>query len=130
MSGPSILIVDDEPIIVQNMVYIFEDCGFESMGASNAARALEYIEKEKFDFIITDIRLPDQSGVDLILKTHSLQPGTRILLHTGANHFELTPELKECGISPDDVLLKPLTSVRDLAESLMAEYRKNHQSKG
>ncbi len=128
MSGPTVLIVDDEPIIVQNMVYIFDDCGFESVGASNAARALQYLEKERFDFIITDIRLPDMNGAELIVRAHALRPDARILLHTGANHFELTPELRECGLTPNDVLLKPLPSVRELAEDLMAKYKESHPS--
>lgn len=122
MSRPVILIVDDEPIIVQNMIYIFEEAGFEAVGANNAHQALEWAKKQAFDFILTDIRLPDMNGAELIVSLHRQQPRAKIMLHTGANSFDLSPALRECGLSQEDVLLKPIPSVRELAGRLLSRF--------
>lgn len=118
---PRILIVDDEPIIVRNMQYIFNQCGFDSEGCSKIADALNLVRQGRFDLLITDIRLPDGSGVDLIREVHRLEPRTRFLIHTGAHEFTLTAELRECGLKESDIFLKPVPSVWALAERLYRE---------
>jgi len=128
MNRPSILIIDDEPIIVHNMKFIFEEAGFDAVGASNAAQARACISQQLFDFIITDIRLPDANGADLIVQMHAQQPQARILIHTGAHRFELTRELQRCGITPNDVLLKPIVSAQNLAEQLLNDFQNRYQT--
>ncbi len=60
-----VLIVDDEPDIVDLLSDILTSTGFEVAGAFNAAGALEQIKAEIFDAAIIDFNLPDMNGVML-----------------------------------------------------------------
>ena len=60
------LIVDDEPDLVEILRDRFEIFGFETQGASTVAEAKKVLEKEKIDLIMTDIRMPGETGLDLL----------------------------------------------------------------
>lgn len=60
-----VLVVDDEEDIVAYLVAVLEDNGFEAVGESDAATALEVIHRERPDLILLDIMMPGQSGLSL-----------------------------------------------------------------
>jgi two-component system phosphate regulon response regulator PhoB len=64
-AAPKILVVDDEEDIVAYLVAVLEDNGFKAVGESDAASALEVIERERPDLILLDIMMPGQSGLSL-----------------------------------------------------------------
>ncbi len=61
-----VLIVDDNPMNTEILKEILEQIGQSSAIAYNGEKALELIEKEKFDLILLDIMMPDMSGFDVI----------------------------------------------------------------
>ncbi len=119
MGKPRILIVDDEPVILSNMAYILGECGFEVKTAGLGKQAAELLNTEFFNFVITDVRLPDMSGADLVAGACEKRNETRFFFHTGAHDYQITPELVRCGMRPEDILYKPLPSIRELAERLL-----------
>lgn len=121
MGKPHILIVDDEPVILRNMAYILGEYGFETDTAAKGAEALELLGRNDYAMVITDVRLPDMNGADMIAEVCRQKEGLRFLIHTGAHDFELTEELAACGITRGDILLKPIPSIRELAERLHKE---------
>jgi PAS domain S-box-containing protein len=61
----SLLLVDDEPSLVTMLTHFAELAGHRVVSAGTAEQALEALEKQKFDAVITDLRLPGMSGSDL-----------------------------------------------------------------
>ena len=71
-SKDSILIVDDEKSILDVLISGLSDDGFKCFAAFNANEALDIVKREKIDFSLLDIRLPDMSGIDLCSEIKSL----------------------------------------------------------
>jgi CheY-like chemotaxis protein len=62
----SILVVDDEPVLREILRDILEEAGFKVLEAEGGTKAFSLIQKEQFDCLISDIRMPLGSGIDLI----------------------------------------------------------------
>jgi CheY-like chemotaxis protein len=57
-----ILIIDDDPIIVDYLVDLFQDNGYETCSASNGIEGMEVLRKEKPDLITLDLQMPGEWG--------------------------------------------------------------------
>ncbi len=103
-----ILIVDDEPIVIESCRRILEAEGISVRRAGNALQAKEILHQgESFDLILTDIKMPGQDGFQLISQIRKARPGIPILMMTGY----LTPETVEKGRSggAEGFIAKPFT---------------------
>lgn len=78
-----ILIVDDEPVIADTLVVIFENHGYETRLACSAEKALELIATWTADLAIVDVVLPGMNGVDLAILLKAECPTCRVLLFSG-----------------------------------------------
>jgi two-component system, NtrC family, response regulator PilR len=81
-SSAKILVVDDERSIRELLEIFLKKEGFEVRTAESVARALEIIKSTEFDVIISDIRMPDMSGVDLLRHLRSTNFGGQFILLT------------------------------------------------
>jgi DNA-binding response OmpR family regulator len=79
---PTILIVDDDDAI-RGMIFDLLSEKYECNTASMAEEALQYVEVENYDAILTDIAMPGLSGVDLLQKIQELSPSTPVILISG-----------------------------------------------
>ena len=84
----NILIVDDEKSILDVLISGLSDDGFKCFAAFNANEALDIVKREKIDFSLLDIRLPDMSGIDLCLEIKSLDPSIINIIMTGFPSFK------------------------------------------
>ena len=67
MNGPrKILVIDDETSVRDALRMILEDEGFEVVSASCGVEGVELARRSRFDLTITDLRLPDMSGLDVL----------------------------------------------------------------
>lgn len=75
-----VLVVDDEPDLVDTMVFFLEDAGLlvTSAGGGNQAKAT--LQNEKFDLVITDVRMPDGNGLDLLKYISKEIPGLPVMM--------------------------------------------------
>jgi DNA-binding response OmpR family regulator len=103
----SVLVVDDETIILECLSIYFEDEGFEVHTATSAETALQLMKSVRPHICITDMGLDGMNGEEFILKAHAVNPGTRFLIHTGAA-YTLTDELCAVGMTLDDIMIKPI----------------------
>jgi DNA-binding NtrC family response regulator len=79
----SLLFVEDTPSIVETLVPILEEEGFEVVSVANGYDAIIEMKKKFFDVVISDYKLPDISG-DVLLKTiHEMNPSSSIILTSG-----------------------------------------------
>jgi DNA-binding NtrC family response regulator len=77
-----ILVVDDEAPLLMTLVANLELEGFDVMEAHSAERALELAGQHQFDMVLSDVRMPGMSGVDLCHELHRRHPGLPVILMT------------------------------------------------
>lgn len=65
---PTVLIVDDEPGLLRSLMAFFEDENFSVAGAKSGEEALQLLNKEQFDAVILDMRLPGIDGNEVVLQ--------------------------------------------------------------
>ncbi len=84
----TILIVDDEKELRKLLAKILKLEGFATLEAENGAKAREIFKKEEIALVITDVRLPDISGIELISEIKKVNPLTEILVITAYGTIE------------------------------------------
>lgn len=77
-----VLVVDDEASLLATLAANLELEGFEVFEAASAARALAVLAAERIDLVLTDIRMPGMSGVDLFYELKRLRPAMPVVLMT------------------------------------------------
>ena len=102
----TILIVDDEEIIRNSLSYILKTEGYEVIEAEDGEMALEIIEKESFDLIITDIKMPRMDGITLMEQVSRTHPETFFIIITAFGSLETAVNALRSGAY--DYILKPL----------------------
>jgi len=113
-NGEAVMVVDDEVALMELVLRMLTDLGYDAQGYGSSRAALEAFRQSPraFDVVITDERMPGLSGTELIREIRSMRPAMPILLVSG---FPATVEAEEA--APDAVLRKPI-SARALAEGL------------
>ena len=84
MSGAKrVLVVEDNLSMLRTLATFLERAGFDVVAVAEFQRALELIEDELFDTLVTDLDLPGGTGLDLVLTANTLRPQMRSVLMTG-----------------------------------------------
>lgn len=109
---PKLLLVDDERDILEFLVRVFRDCDCET--ALNTQSALEALQKQQFDVLVTDIKMPGGSGLNLIETAKSNWPNMSIVVITG--HYQEMPA--EIDKKVHQWLVKPF-SVQSIRDAVM-----------
>ena len=110
---PSVLIVDDERAICDNLAAFLEDEGLQPQMVHTGEEAVRLVsEGLKVKVCIMDLRLPGMTGTQTILAIRELSPDTRFLVHTGSANDKVIEELSRTGLRDVPVFNKP---VRDMA---------------
>ena len=82
-SPPSILVVDDEPVIIEALTATLSGEGYDVVSAGDAATALGFVEGREFALVLTDQRMPHMTGLELLARVQQIQPDATRLLMTG-----------------------------------------------
>lgn len=82
---PSVLVIDDEPAILENLQFNLELYGYSVLKAQNGMEGLmKFIENmESIDAVITDMKMPGLTGINVVRKIHHLRPDIGIIVLTG-----------------------------------------------
>ena len=115
-----ILIVEDEPAIVDNIQYALETDGFETICCSSGIKALEFLDREKADLIVLDIGLPDINGLELCRDIRKTSNIPVIFLTARTDEVDRVVGLE---IGADDYVTKPF-SPRELTARIKAVLRR------
>jgi len=117
----SVLLVDDEAAVRENLTAYLEDEGMRVTQAASGEQALRLVHQGgAFDICVMDMRLPGMDGNATILALHALQPNLSFLVHTGSANYSLPPALRHLGLSNEDVFRKPLVDMAVLADAIRA----------
>src|SRR5207247_1976812 len=103
--GVKILVVDDEPDIIEFISYNLKKDGFEVVTAQDGLEAIKAAEKHKPDLIILDIMMPKLNGVEVCehLRKHSLFKTTLIIFLTALGDEQ--SEIKGLNAGADDYII-------------------------
>lgn len=91
--GKKILIVDDNPNMSSLLVEMLEVFQYEAMRASDGHDALATIDREDISMIITDMRMPKMSGLELLQAAKEKKPDLPVVLISGYSVDEVDSEL-------------------------------------
>jgi DNA-binding NtrC family response regulator len=100
-----ILIVEDEPTLREGIVTAFSDCGWQVSSAGDGAEAISQLEGEVFDVVVTDYKMPESSGMEVLRRCKQLNEGTAVLVMTAYGTVEMAVEAMKAGAN--DYVLKP-----------------------
>jgi two-component system catabolic regulation response regulator CreB len=123
---PKILIVEDEPAIADNIQYVFESEGLDTVLASTGAAVPALMAAHTIDLILLDIGLPDMTGLDLLREIRRTRATPIIFLTARNTEMDRVLGLE---IGADDYVAKPF-SPRELAARVKAVLRRVQQASG
>jgi len=115
-----VLVVDDEPKIVEMLVDYLEAVGFEVLSAKNGKQALEMVQTAKPDIMVLDVMMPGIDGIDVLRRLRSLSQLPVLMLTARASEQD---KLMGFELGADDYLSKPF-SMKELAARLRAILRR------
>jgi two-component system nitrogen regulation response regulator NtrX len=104
---PSVLIVDDEPSILQSLGGLLSDEGFEVITASNGYEALKIIDTESPDLVLLDIWMPGIDGIETLKEIKKDNPYIQVIIITG--HGTVETAVKATKLGAFDLIEKPLS---------------------
>jgi DNA-binding NtrC family response regulator len=96
-SEQKILIIDDEEIALQNLVHILNKEEYDIIGCQSGTEALELIENERFDLVLTDLKMEKVDGMQILTRTRELYPDTEVIMITGYATVETAIESMKLG---------------------------------
>lgn len=102
-----ILVVDDDPVILKAAEKVLGSSGFEVSTAGDALRALKLLEDIPYDLVLTDLRMPDMDGLELLKRIKALHPSTEVIIITGFGTIKSAVEALKFGAY--DYIEKPFT---------------------
>ncbi len=83
MNSGRILVVDDEPIARENLEFILRKEGYDTLAVDSGASAFKELEKGEFDLVLTDLRMRQIDGMQVLERTKELYPDTEVIVITG-----------------------------------------------
>jgi DNA-binding NtrC family response regulator len=101
-----ILVVDDEKHQRDILKVILDSEGYATVAARNARHALDILREQPFDVILTDLKMPDMSGIELLTELLRVQPGLCVVLMTAHGSIHSAVDAMRKGAF--DYLTKPL----------------------
>jgi DNA-binding NtrC family response regulator len=105
---PNILVVDDDVMIGEQLERLFSHSGYAVTIANRAEQALEFLEQEDIDLVVTDIRLPGIDGVELTKRIAARWSDVPVIVVTGYGDIETAVEVLKLGAS--DFIVKPFSA--------------------
>jgi signal transduction histidine kinase/CheY-like chemotaxis protein len=120
-----ILVVDDEEIMLKLACDALRSQGHRVSGASGAHQALDKLRQEKFDFILTDIKMPEMDGMELIQAAHQINPSMGAIFMTGYASLDTAKRAIQEGAY--DYILKPF-DLQEIRSAVARAIQKRSQS--
>jgi two-component system, OmpR family, response regulator len=116
----TILIIDDEPKLARSLALILQRAGYRVSTAGTAKEGLQSLQAGAFDLVFLDIKLPDQSGIQVLPQIRRMSPDMPVVILTAHASLETAIEAVRAGAT--DYLLKPIDP-----EVILARVNKIHE---
>jgi DNA-binding NtrC family response regulator len=93
----AILVIDDEPFVADALEMILADSGYEVVTASNGRDGVKHAGARRFDLTITDLRLPDITGLEVLTLIRGMGSSGPVILMTAHSTPEVVAESRRLG---------------------------------
>ena len=103
--NPTILVVDDDTSNLASLVKVFERLSVRVLPATNGQEALDTLRSKSVEIVLTDLMMPNMSGVDLLKHVRDISPDTEVILMTAYGTIERAVEAMREGAY--DFVTKP-----------------------
>ncbi|MBM3184311.1 MAG: sigma-54-dependent Fis family transcriptional regulator, partial [Chlamydiae bacterium] len=127
-----VLIADDDPLMLRFLLETMKRKGKEVVCVQDGLEAIERLETESFDLVMSDVKMPHKTGLDVLKTAMTLHPTSLVILLTGNGTVESAVEAMRLGAF--NYLLKPfsteaLETVLEKAEEHLRLVRENKRLK-
>jgi DNA-binding NtrC family response regulator len=109
-SAVSVLVVDDEELLARSCTQILTSEGYRVTSETRGQAALELVRRQRPDIVLTDLRLPDIDGIELLKEVRQIAPETLVIMITGFATVNSSVEAIEAGAY--DYIPKPFTATQ------------------
>src|SRR5574340_1849829 len=100
-----ILVAEDEEITLKHLLSTLRSEGYEVSGTGNGREAFELVNSDNFDLLITDVKMPEMAGTELLEKVKELHPDIDVMIVTGFGSVGAAVEAMKKGAY--DYITKP-----------------------
>jgi len=111
-----ILILDDEPIVCKRLKPAFEKLGYEVEVFTKSSEAMDRIQEQEFDIVITDLKMEGVDGMQFLTAVKEKSPDTEVIVITGFATMETAKESFQKGVF--DFVAKPfkISEIREVVK--------------
>jgi DNA-binding NtrC family response regulator len=111
MSGRNtVLLIDDDDSLRRVAEYMLNEDGYEVLTAGGGVEGLDLFQRRPVDLVLTDVRMPDMDGVDLLARLKAVQPDLPVILITA--HGSIASAVEAMKLGAFDYLTKPFDRER------------------
>lgn len=107
MSKKTVLVIDDEDIVRTSCVRALSPEGFEVSVARNGAEGLKLLEQKQHDLVLTDLKMPDIDGIEVLRIIKEQWPAVEVIIITGYQTVDTA--VKSIKLGAFDYIEKPFT---------------------
>jgi DNA-binding NtrC family response regulator len=104
-----ILVVDDEEVVRELTVEVLKRSGYEPHGVPSAKDALVLLDQEPFDLVVSDVVMPEMTGVEFLYELRKSRPDLPVVLMTGGSK-EPERATKAVELGACSLIYKPFTN--------------------
>lgn len=112
----SVLVIDDEVVIRESFRDYLEDYGYRILTAENGAHGLAILEQESPDIVMTDLRMPEIDGLEVLRRCEIIDPDLPVIVISGTGRIQDVVEALH--LSAWDYLLKPIADMSVLLHTV------------
>jgi DNA-binding NtrC family response regulator len=123
-SKAKILVIDDEPVVLKSCDRILSEEGYEIQTVQTGAEGLQKLAGDKFDIVLTDLMMPEMSGMEILKRIIVSYPDSITVMMTGYSTVQTAVEAMKLGAY--DYIPKPFTP-EELIESVEHALEKKKQ---
>ncbi len=107
MPRERILVVDDEPEVLDLCIRVLAAEGYEVQGVNGGRQAIALVQQKSFDLLLTDIRMPDVNGLEMVRALKELDNELICITMTGFGTMDIAIQALKLGV--DEFVVKPFT---------------------
>ncbi|MGA8571959.1 MAG: response regulator [Desulfobaccales bacterium] len=118
-----IMVLDDEPIVCKRLKPALEKLGFEVDAFTQSPEAMHQIQRISYDIIITDLKMKEIDGMQVLSEAKKRQAGTEVIVITGFATMETAKQSLQMGVF--DFIAKPfkLSEIQEVVNRAAAKIR-------
>ncbi|MBI5119108.1 response regulator [Candidatus Poribacteria bacterium] len=94
---PKILIADDDVTLNLSLAFLVEHIGMKAVQAYDGLEALKVIQSDNIDAVISDVRMPGMTGIELLREIKHLKEHLPVIIMTGCAEKQIAEEAAACG---------------------------------